>query len=71
MPLEQGYSKEAISKNIGELISSGRSKAKAAAIAFSVAKKAAKKAGKTMPKKKKKTSDVARVLSKMKKEDMS
>ncbi len=42
MPLKKGSSKKVISANIGELISSGRPKAQAAAIAFSEARKGKK-----------------------------
>ncbi len=43
MPLKKGSSKKTISKNIGELIRSGRPKKQAAAIAFSEAGKSRKK----------------------------
>ena len=39
MPLRNGKSQETISKNIAELINSGRDKKQAAAIAYSKAKK--------------------------------
>lgn len=47
MPLEKGYSRSAVSANIGELIQSGRKPKQAAAIAFDMARKSAKKAGKS------------------------
>lgn len=40
MPLEQGYSKKAIKRNISELIKAGKPPKQAAAIAFSVARDA-------------------------------
>ena len=43
MPLSKGKSKAAISKNIAELVRSGRKPAQAAAIAYSVARKSKKK----------------------------
>lgn len=46
MPLEKGYSKETISRNIGREIASGKPPNQAAAIAYSVAREARKKEGK-------------------------
>jgi len=43
MPLKKGKSKETISKNIGELIRSGRPKDQAVAIAYSKAGKSRRK----------------------------
>ena len=43
MPLVEGYSRQAISKNIAELVKSGRSKRQAIAIAMRVAREAARK----------------------------
>jgi ribosomal protein L12E/L44/L45/RPP1/RPP2 len=43
MPLMKGKSKKAISKNISELMHSGRKQKQAVAIAYSVAKKSKKK----------------------------
>jgi hypothetical protein len=46
MPLKKGYSKAAISKNIGTEIKAGRPRKQAVAIAYSTARAAAKKAHK-------------------------
>lgn len=46
MPLVKGYSKAAISKNIGKEIKAGKPKAQAIAIALNTARNAANKAGK-------------------------
>jgi len=46
MPLKKGTSKETLSKNIAELVKSGRDKKQAAAIAYSVKRKAEKERGK-------------------------
>lgn len=42
MPLEQGYGRAAVSKNIAELIKSGRPKKQAVAIVLGAARKAAR-----------------------------
>ena len=44
-PLKMGWSKKTISRNIGELIRSGRDKKQAIAISFAVARRAKKRKG--------------------------
>lgn len=46
MPLKKGYSREVISKNIGEMVKAGHSREQAAAAAYDMARKAKEKAGK-------------------------
>jgi hypothetical protein len=43
MPLKKGYSKQAVSSNIGHLIKKGYKTKQAAAIAYSTARKSKKK----------------------------
>ena len=46
MPLDKGYSKETISKNIKEMVASGKPQKQAVAAAYESARKIAKKKGK-------------------------
>ncbi len=57
MPLKEGYSRSAVSRNIAELIKTGRKPKQAAAIAFRAARDSAKNAGKSTIKLRKKGKD--------------
>ena len=52
MPLKEGYGAEAFSKNVAELVKSGRPQKQAVEIAFSKKREAQKKAGKPVSPKK-------------------